>query len=57
MNYSRFYCQLLSQRTLQLQPWQAYLEPFSTPRGVFGLEHGVNHRGLGTRTSAISEVA
>ena len=48
---------LLSQRTLQLHPWQAYLDSFSTPWGVFSLEHGVNHRGLRTRTSAITEVA
>ena len=50
-------CHLLSQRTLQLHPWQAYIEPFSTPWGVFSPEHGVNRRGLRTRTSAITEVA
>ena len=39
--YSPFHRQLQFQRTLQLHPWQAYQEPFSTPRGVFSLEHGL----------------
>ena len=30
---------------------------FSTPWGLFSLEHGVNPRGLRTQTSAITEVA
>ena len=38
MAYSPF-CHLLSQRTLQLHPWQAYFESFSTPWGVFSLDH------------------
>ena len=57
MAYSPFHCQFQSQRTLQLHPWQAYLESFSTPRGVFSLEHGVNHWSLRTQTSTITEVA
>ena len=35
----------------------AYLESFSTPWGVFSLEHRVNCSGLRTQTSAITEVA
>ena len=55
--YSPFQQPILFQWTLQLHPWQAYPEPFSTPREVFSLEHGVNRRGLRTRTSTITEVA
>ena len=55
--YSPFYCQLLPQQTLQLHPWQAHLESFSTPWGVFSLEHGINRRGLRTQTSVVTEVA
>ena len=55
--YSPFHRPIQLQRTLQLHPWQAYPEPFSTPRGVFSLEHAVNHRCLGTHASTIIEVA
>ena len=34
----------------------AYLESFSTPWGLFSLEHEVNRRGLRTQISAITEV-
>ena len=57
MVYSPFHCQFLTQRTVQIHPWQAYLEPFLTPWGVFSLEHGVNRRLLRTQTSTITEVA
>ena len=46
-----------SQPTLQLHPWQANPESFSTPWGVFSLEHGVNRRGLRAHTSTITVVA
>jgi len=45
------------QLTLQLHPWQANPESFSTPWGVFSLEHGVNHKGLRAHTSTINVVA
>ena len=47
----------LSQLTLQLHPWLADPESFSTPLGVFSLEHGVNRRGLRAHSSAITVVA
>jgi hypothetical protein len=33
------------------------LHPFSTPWGVFSLQHGVNHRGLWAHSSVITVVA
>ena len=54
--YSPLHRQSQSQQTLQLHPWQAYPEPFSTPQGVFSLEHGVTRRGLRIQTSTITEV-
>ena len=55
--YSPFHQPIQFQQTLLLHPWQTYPEPFSTPRGVFSLEHGVNRWGLRTQTIAITEVA
>ena len=40
------------QWTLQLHPWQAYPEPFSTPQGVFSLEHRANRISLKEVTPA-----
>jgi hypothetical protein len=37
-------------------PWQAYPESFSTPWGVFSLEHEVNPRGPRAHVSAITVV-
>ena len=39
--YGPYHRPLQFQRTLQLHPWQAYPEPFSTPQGVFSLELGL----------------
>ena len=39
--FSQFLQQVQFQRTLQLHPWHAHPEPFSTPHGVFSLEQGL----------------
>ena len=43
--YRPFHRQLQFQWIVQLHPCQAYPESFSTPQGVFSLEHGVNAKG------------